>query len=86
MLSYFRFYFIYNSLLTDKKEYYEQTGLSLKKEVSEYKKEKEFGLRISVLLMSGGRSPSDISKTGRPPAPVVFGSEISNREQTLGFC
>jgi putative transposase len=27
---------IYNSLLTDKKKYYEETGLSLKKEVSEF--------------------------------------------------
>ena len=46
---------IYNSLLTDKKEYYEQTGLSLKKEVSEYKKEKEFLKEVDSLALANAK-------------------------------
>ena len=46
---------IYNSLLTDKKKYYEETGLSLKKEVSEYKKEKEFLEEVDSLALANAK-------------------------------
>ena len=46
---------IYNSLLQDKKKYYEETGLSLKKEVSEYKKEKEFLKEVDSLALSNAK-------------------------------
>ena len=46
---------IYNSLLTDKKKYYEETGLSLKKEVSEYKKEKEFLKEVDSLALANAK-------------------------------
>ena len=36
------------------------------------------------MLTEGGRSPTGVSKTGRPPAPAVSGSETSNPKQTLG--
>ena len=46
---------IYNSLLTDKKKYYEETGLSLKKNVSEYKKEKEFLKEVDSLALANAK-------------------------------
>ena len=46
---------IYNSLLTDKTKYYEETGLSLKKEVSEYKKEKEFLKEVDSLALANAK-------------------------------
>ena len=46
---------IYNLLLTDKKKYYKETGLSLKKNVSEYKKEKEFLKEVDSLALSNAK-------------------------------
>ena len=42
-------------MLTDKKKYYEETGLSLKKEVSEYKKEKEFLKEVDSLALANAK-------------------------------
>ena len=36
-----------------------------------------------VLLTEGGRSPTGVSKTGRPPAPVASESVTSNPGRTL---
>ena len=34
-----------------------------------------------VLLTEGGRSPTEVSKTGRPPAPAASGSATSSPER-----
>ena len=44
---------------------------------------KSFKIRKAVLLTEGGRSPTEVSKTGRPPAPAAFESAFSSRGRTL---
>ena len=43
---------------------------------------KSFKIRKAVLLTEGGRSPTEVSKTGRPPAPGVSESAISSQGRT----
>ena len=40
----------------------------------------------AVLLTEGGHSPTEVSKTGRPPAPAAFDWAISSQELTLEYC
>ena len=53
--------FIYNSLLADKTVYYKETGKSLKKLESEYKKEHEFLKEVDSLALVNARQNLDIA-------------------------
>ena len=46
---------------------------------------KSFKIRKAVLLTEGGRSPTGVSKTGRPPALAASESVISIRGQPLEY-
>ena len=43
---------------------------------------KSFKIRKAVLLTEGGRSPTEVSKTGRPPALAASESAFSSQEPT----
>ena len=65
---------IYNSLLVDNEQYYKETGLLLKKEVSEYKKDKPFLCEADSLALANSKQNLETAYknffTGKSKKPV----------------